>query len=242
MKKGSIPEKITIISSGEMSVLGSEVKVIPAYVADSLSKNSIESGRNWAKYSRRYNTSSAGDLKEEERDNIPFSNLIITGLDYRGEGGRAYKVKTSDNYYFDFREDVLIDVIKNSEIIKGEIKGEFIWGKVGSQMKIVKVGSGLYDGLVRGTEKSKLNPIKSNNLKVGGLYESKSGLKSIFLGFISTISIYRTPSYYGVSSDNVTYYVKKIPKIMLWFKYNSWYKDTPLKKINDILFEDSGFF
>jgi hypothetical protein len=164
------------------------------------------------------------------KENAPLSGLKVIGLEHRSEGGRAYKVLTPEGFYFDLREDVLLDTIL-SEGIKpgGVLGGEYRWAKVSSEMKLVRVGSTLYSALLEASERSILASIPKNKFEVGKIYESKSGERSIFLGFISTESWSlewpnRRTSVLGSFMPNINPKLlsKKHNRHMLWFEVPYW--------------------
>lgn len=110
--------------------------------------------------------------KTEETDNVPLKNVQILSLEKRSEGGRAYKVLIG-NRVFDLREDVLLDVLLNAKVENGLIDAEFIWCRVGSQMKLVRVGSELHKQM---EESVKLTAELSTpkELVYGGIYRTKT--------------------------------------------------------------------
>ena len=125
---GSIPEKITMVSGPKQIIKvdwndfvyedSKEEKtqeVWPAWICDSTKTETIEKARSWAqsKYNNYQSEKVPDDKKvitEENLPNEPFTGIKVVGLEYRGEGGRAYKVILPNGYYFDLREDVLLDL------------------------------------------------------------------------------------------------------------------------------------
>ncbi len=146
------------------------------YVSDATNKKTLESGKDWQK---SYNKDIGdGTLS---RPNDPFKVKIVN-LEFRGHGGRAYKVITPDNLYFDLREDVLLDVIRNCDIIDGTPTCEFIWARVGSEMKLVRVGSILHNRLIESTKTLYTKDLKISELKPGDVCEGRTGSKHILIG------------------------------------------------------------
>jgi len=197
MKTGNIPEKLKffIRPAEEVKwcwddVEGGEIsnKVYPCYVSDAENKKTCETGLSWAQQARYdYKTKDRIALKYQtlEIDNKPFKNLRIITLEIRDKGGRAYKVCADigdrTNLYFDLREDCLLDSIFKTGIqINGLLPGEFIFARVGAQMKPVRVGSYLYDKMVEATKYDETKPIE--DLVVGGIYKNKRGDEAVFLG------------------------------------------------------------
>lgn len=194
---GHIPKSIIYVHGAEKTIkvcwddlsekhLVSKV-VIPCFPVDKDSSTSLNTAREWAGFSN-----GQGSIKEIERDNDPFS-VSICSMEKRERGGRAYKVITDDGFYFDLREDVLLDVLLNSQVKGGRIECQFIWGKLGSQMKLVRVGSELHKALSQAGERKVTRKIKPADLKLGGIYSNVKGERFLILGWVSTIEFSYTP-------------------------------------------------
>ena len=71
------------------------------------------------------------------RPNKPINGLVLTDIDMRMEGGRAYKViNPADNSLFDIREDQMLQAILKYGIQPGGlIGGEWVWGYNHVQIK-----------------------------------------------------------------------------------------------------------
>lgn len=249
IKNGCIPKNITIFSNGKSKPyrwwedLGSEEvdqMVIKAFAVDSSSKDMLETARRWAENIRDYNKESGtyvkrNELKVEELENKPFTGVKILGLEHRGNGGRAYKVITPGDYYFDLREEVLLDTLINEGVAKGgELQGSFVWGKVGSQMKLVRVDSKLYNELSDAGDRRSMKKVGAKELKVGRVYESKAGKKAIFLGWVSTIKIIGSQicnnanyHYSAQYSYSYSFNTKEMNKCMLWFNLYGYGNKKP---------------
>ncbi len=96
---------------------------------------------SWIKYSP-YNwyPSSVGSPQPIQpiiRPNKPMTGLVLTDIDVRMEGGRAYKViNPADNSLFDIREDQMLQAILKYGIQPGGlIGGEWVWGYNHVQIK-----------------------------------------------------------------------------------------------------------
>jgi hypothetical protein len=212
-------------------------EVIPAFVADSDNEKTINTGMSWAKNRcTRWNsvTNKAemiGTVQKVNLENKPISNIRVIGLEIRGQGGRAYKVITPDGFYFDLREDVLLDTMLTKGILPGGfLSGEYLWGRVGTEMKLIRVGSELYTALLEAGERTVLSYIPKNKLEVGAIYESKQGERGIFLGYITTESWrLEWPNgqsalghYYLKTNQKPKLVAKKLNRHMLWFDVSHW--------------------
>lgn len=226
MIQGSIPEKIVIVAGKQRQVESvwdeaglSEAAdietVTPAFPVEAGNAKVMETARRWAK---GYDNN---PVTEDERDNKPFGDIRIVTLEVRREGGRAWKVVTPDNYYFDMREDVLMDTLIQEGCKPGGIlKGKFVFGRVGSQMKIIRVGSRLHKALVESGQRSKKKVVNPTDFEVGGVYANKAGKVFAFLGWYATIDVSFTRSYTSGYNYSRTFVdigkFTKHKKVMLW--------------------------
>lgn len=234
MFSGNIPESITVIAKEPQEIrwrfddlepeegeVNAAVVVTPAFATDSSNEKTIETGRQWAKGRGKQQ-----EVRETTSPNEPFADLQIVNLEHRAQGGRAWKVITKDGYYFDLREDILLEALYACGIDKGGVlKGQYIWGKVGSQMKIVRVGSQLHERLLEATRRGKIKKVGIKNFEIGGVYETKAGIKFIFLGWVHTVEFDCKSKYgYGGLRTVEDWTKKEISKTGLFFEVNSYEK------------------
>ena len=241
ISSGGIPSNIIIVSSAKFKIPvdqwedaseGDTIEAIPAFVVDADSGTSLATAKKWAimkhkRLSGDYNIKDE-DVKimEDRRKNVPISGLRIVGLEKRAEGGRAYKVITQDGYYFDMREDVILDImLKNGIDPGGRLRGDFVWGKNGSQIKLVRVGSDLYDAMQECTNRKSLPAITPKDFQVGGVYAGYYGKTTIFLGDVKTVTVH----------NNTSQYVYSKSKYMLFYDINVFTDDFSGKNIIDEL-------
>lgn len=247
--KGSIPDEIAILSSIQRPVYqgweegiaienGQQVIVTPAFISDASNPRTIASAITWAENARRYYDEKtrqqivkSDPVKKEVKKNLPFRDMRVVTLEYRGNGGRAYKVITPDNYYFDLREDVLVEaMLKEGVRAGGYVNGEFIWARVNTSMKIVRIGSELHEALVSANEKRTLTKIANKEFVPGGVYETKSNERYIFIGWVDSTEY---PYTYSKAWMNASMFTRAgsstVPSLdvsrvevrnkMLWFRY-----------------------
>jgi hypothetical protein len=135
-------------------------------------------------------------------ENKPLTNVRVASLEYRGNGGRAYKVIVNDLYYVDMREDVILDTMITCGIEKGALlKGEYVWTKYGAQMKLIRVGSQEYNNISKNPIPSEMKEIKAGDIEIGGVYESKSGNIEMYLGAFWT--------YNFLQDEKIGYFVSR---------------------------------
>ena len=206
---GSIPEKITYVFSDQQEVaVGCEwdiswydnededapktvkQKVTPAFPVDSKDDKTMKRAIDWATQDGWDYTTNKRKVKKhdtKEVKNHPLSNVKVLSLEERGNGGRAYKALI-DNFYVDLREDVLMDTLIQAGVEPGGLlKGEYVWAKMGSQMKLVRVGSELHRLIVEFDSKKDIKPVGKGDLEIGGVYQDRKKNKAIFVGYVNTV-------------------------------------------------------
>jgi hypothetical protein len=83
------------------------------------------------------------------------------------------------------RECVLLDTLVHCGCeADGTLGGEFVWAVVGSQMKLVRVGSQLHVDMDIGSKRRVMKKIGSDDLEVGGIYRNKAGKLGMFCGWV----------------------------------------------------------
>lgn len=175
------------------NLLGDEIRVTDAFFYNPDSKTSPKTALEWARhggYWAGYKQVSESELSPEVRDNDPFEATIID-LDYRGRGGRAYKVIDRDNMCFDLREDQIIEIFKHAGVAAGGlVLGRFVWISDVGGIKLVLVGSAAYKKALEddrrlseadGKRTLGLTPTPGT-LVPGHVYIKKDGSKHVFIG------------------------------------------------------------
>lgn len=162
---------------------GVDVNVKPAFPYDPNSESSSQTALKWSRQKSRYDI--PNDKIEPEiifRLNDPIE-LTILSLEFRGNGGRAYRVIDSNKYLFDLREDQLVEAITQCGISAGgKINGTFVWGKLASTTRLMLVGGKLHTEMLELTEAIKNNSISPSKLKPNSIYETPSGIWRTFIG------------------------------------------------------------
>lgn len=164
-----------------------------------------------------------------DKPNDPINELEVVSLERRAEGGRAWKVLIDGTYYVDLREDVLLDCLRHGPgVKKGMLKGPFVWCGVGTQMKLVRVGSTLYGVVLAASKRKAAKDVKK--FEVGGVYENRKGEQSVYLGQVDTE--YAVDVNYEENMKR-SYYQTKLPvcyrvveerNVQLWCDIPSYHK------------------
>jgi len=146
------PEKLLYVSRPEITVtnhFGQAWKrqdqektsrdVFPTFVVDAENPKTRATAIAWAE--RRYYNDPIVTPRIVEVPNAPLTSVELVTLEYRGEGGRAWKVIVEGSYYVDLREDTLLDVLLyGAGHEQGIIYGPFIWACIGSSIKLITFG------------------------------------------------------------------------------------------------------
>ncbi len=178
---GNISENIVVIHKLPIAITnnnGIKESVKPALFIDSDSYLIINTAIKWA----------GQNYQKLVIKNKPMVDLRIVAKESKNGGPSIYKVVDTDGYYFDLHDDVLMECIMDDGIKpSGILTGAYIWAKLGSSMKIVKVGSSIYNALTRSTNRKKLPKIDNKDLKAGNVYMTRSGRRYIYMGHVNTI-------------------------------------------------------
>lgn len=191
---GSIPKEVTYVYQsliscrigGDDTLNKKEVKLHPTFPVETGNKKSLETAVKWA---TSYNQNK---YSTENIDNSSIKNVKVISLEHRGQGGRAYKIQI-DKFLFDLREDVLVDIMLEVGIQPGGIlNGEYTWAKIGSQTKLIRIGSDLHKMILNYKDVKETKPISKNNLEIGGVYQDRQKYDYVFLGHINTTALKAT--------------------------------------------------
>lgn len=219
---GSIPNKITYISS--LQVI--ESKYHPSgheVVLDSIvvkhAKHIIEP------------TSSCVPKIYHDLDNSPITNIRIVGIEKRTKS--VWKVVTPYGHMVDIDEDIILESILSDGCENGWLNSQYIFAQVHSNIKLIKVGSPLYETILESNNIHHSKAIKFKNLELGGIYKDKSHAIYVYLGVVSTVKSNRE----YVLPDKLTYTLSVHNNQMLWLVIT----DTNLDINKNYIFNSSYF-
>lgn len=141
-----IPKNILYICKEPVFNKKLNISLIPAFVTDPTNQKTVQTGIEWAKIwdyaSNNYINQNPKQIIEQ---NNSTQNIKIIDMVYRS-GHTTYKVIIKE-FYVDFREDVMMDCLLHEGCIGGILQSQFVWARIGSQMKLIRVGSELYKSL-----------------------------------------------------------------------------------------------
>lgn len=185
--------------------------VEPTYFFDKASQNAQGSAESWA-------SARGTPVKAKFRPNTPMKNLYIDNIEFRDQGGRAYKVINMDDMtYFDVREDQMIQcILRHGIAAGGKMGGEWVFAMHGSQCKVMLTDDKEYmDAVAR----SVLPVVKvtPKNYKFGEIYTNKSQKEEfIYVGLLPRKQDGTWVSTNGLSqySYGAQGYMQKNPDVM----------------------------
>jgi len=180
------------------NIVDEKIEVRDTFPYNPESKTAPETAKRWAGSS--YYDKEKYEPEVIVRDNEPFS-ITITDLHVRSKGGRAYKVIDKEMRRFDLREDQVLEVMKLVGIQPmGVVPGTFVWGILGSQVRLVLLNGELHKSMVEGANDKKkfeanaaagLHPTE-NTLVPGHIYRKKDKSLHAFLGKVKRTGIEKT--------------------------------------------------
>ena len=231
MSKGYLPKKVVYVCMKEDTVDvfdsdDSETQKIASYTITPTwpveEGKSLDSAIRWTGMTKP---------KMITLENDPVKSVRVINLETRGNGGRAYKVLVNEQFYVDMREDVILDTMISFGIDKGAIlKGQYVWGKSGNSLKLVRVGSSQHSELMEGTDRSLMPFLDAKTIEIGGIYEMKSGAIEIYLGHWQTYELLYDSDYSRYSSIRKNERLRKT-KIHVSLEWHN-YVNPKVEKLN----------
>lgn len=187
---GSIPSFLRMFIAKESSAPSqfdgveyerSSIKVNPVMIVDEEVPKTHDTAKHWLDCRK---------LKIVEKvPNVPITGITVHSLEHRGNGGRAYKVifthpcEPELQLLADLREVELIDAMFETGIaIGGILPGAYVFARVSSQMKLIRVGSPVHTSLLVTVSRKKDGPLKKSELVVNHIYSTLGGDVRIYLG------------------------------------------------------------
>lgn len=260
MKIGKIPKNIKIYLAPKTKIrfrwsdvqfedeAAADVSAHPAFVTDADNAKTQITAERWT---QNHNSSwgkcdKTGRMIHKKnqvntilKENTPLSNVRIVDLDIRGKGGRAYRALVDETYLVDMREDVMLDTMINVGMgVNATLPGEYVFAQIGSEMKLIRVGSKLHELMVESTEFGKRENI--DTLIPGHIYSSKTKTV-LYLGEVWYTPIrhdYIARSYWGGGDGGYSKpIVQPSCKRHLYIRVSSISKD-----LNTILGEKTTYY
>lgn len=243
---GYIPSEVLWVYSGPKKATNhwdqvekgsfSPATVIPVSVAIPDDENSLAFARDYAtrlSYDFNDRTKKVAEIKEVLMENKPTTGFKFFGLgtrytDNKPVGRVTYPNfdKTQPDLYFDLWQDILVDLLRTEGVDpNGFIRGSYVWGRINSEVRLIRVGSELYEALIESGERVILASIPKAKLVPGRVYENKQGNVAVFLGLVDTKELGLTwpngksswYNHYYNTKQKPTVFKKDSKKMLLWY-------------------------
>lgn len=154
-------KRVTIIESAYKNASDNNGNEIPkAYIADASDKKQLATGRQWAK-TRTYNYETQQYVekegKEYEFENEGFTLELSSSPSGSWRGGKlsfCMCIIRKDGYTWQtgISSDLLINLLKQSDCIKGVVQGNIAFARKDGQVGMVLVGSKSYEEALKDAE------------------------------------------------------------------------------------------
>jgi hypothetical protein len=234
---GSIPEKITYTFAEEKDIiigclwdhnyynLSDKPKTVTekaliTFASDASDLKMLKKAKEVAEFA--YHNQPKKTAQSITVDNTPITNVRLLSLDlYSNKNIKNYKA-IIDKYCIEIGDDVVTDTLLKVGIGAGGIlQGEYLWTKIGTKMKLVRIGSELHRMIVEFDSKKGIRSVRKNNLEIGGIYQTRKKAKAIFLGLVNTTEYSCAGDIYSANyKPSFEYNKTEESKMMLFFNYN----------------------
>jgi len=171
-----VPNEVTIENDGYKFTNAKEEKVTVrrCYVADSRNSSAMATGKSFI--GNVEGTTVATKPNEE----IAYVQLINTTGGYTRK--HIWHVLIDDTYCVEMFDSTLLDAVRNSRAADGKLYGPFIWARTTGGLRLIRVGSRIYNDLVAHTARIKTRAVRRANLIPGNIYEAENGHLFVFIG------------------------------------------------------------
>lgn len=232
---GTIPEKITYYcSEPRLQIAGAawgfdylyknkhkKEIVTPAAIADPLDNRTVNLAKRnaYPLLTKANNVQANCTTVQNSPIRIKFYSMSNAGF-YGGSNQIKVLIdnfeldinnKKLHNLYVNLDNDVLLDLLLNCKVTNGIVDADFIWANTQSKLRLVRIGSELYNSLLDFQKKQNLSLIKKNKFEVGGVYQTKNKMRGIFLGYVDTVAFKSSHE-----KSKFLFSTKKINKAMLF--------------------------
>jgi len=170
------PEKTTISTEGYRYRRGEEEEVTVrfSYVGDTRNSGTQKTGQAFI------NNVEGSTVATKPNEPIQYVRLINVSGGYSRK--HMWHVLIDDTYFVEMTDSTLMDAVQHSRAQDGKLYGPFIWARVSSGLRLIRIGGRIYNDLVQQTERIKTKAIRRNDLVVGNRYQAENGSFCVFLG------------------------------------------------------------
>lgn len=178
-------DKVSYVIADKKEIETHSCECYSTYVHDASSKN--------CKHSVESFTNKVGNTHNVICDNVPFRvRLLCVNAD-----NTVSVVSSEKSYLLTLEIDQFVAAVINDGVQPGgEFNSEFVWGINSNKIQLVAVGSDLHKDMCKNTEDLKrsltVTKVKPSDLRVGNIYNTKSGEQRLYLGKVLETSNQKT--------------------------------------------------
>lgn len=231
-------KKVTIIEHADYPnepVKEGEEQIKKVYVADASDKKQLQTGRNWAEaYEYDPITKERKTIpgKEYTFENKGFTLCLSDSPGSSWQGGKlsfCMCIIKKDGHVWQtgIASDLLINLLKQSDCLKGEVQGEICFARNNGKLGMVRVGTESYNNAIMDDQiRKKIS--KTKKAKLG--YEHRSLTQS---------NVWLCDVYNWIEKEDM--YVTKIGN-RYWGRVDHWFQKIKLadkSKLEHVYVEDS---
>lgn len=182
------------------------------------------------------------NVQQVEVENVPMSGLRVVTVEST-DGTMGYKVMTPNGYLVNICNDVLLEAMTKVGIEPGGIlAGEYLWGLVESTIKLVRIDSELFEALLDAGDRHVMSTIPKNSLTPGMIYETKTGERGLFLGWVNSTAwalLWQDKKgeytcQYRIEGAVPKLFAKPLRRSMLWFDVGQLIERSTIKPIETL--------
>ena len=150
--------------------------------------------------------------KDDEQYKI-YSNKPVE-IKFLGYYNKKAMVLIDNKFVHSISFDVLLNSLTKKPLgVNGKLPGKYVFAIINKKYTPVIYKSELYYKILK---LQNVNSIPNNDLKVGGIYKTKSQNIAIFLGFATTEFAQKANKNLGTNFSNISFKQEKL--VTLWYK------------------------
>ena len=218
------PEETVVSTEGYNYVYekAEKVTVRRSYVGDTRNSGTKQTGQNFI------GATEGSTVATKPNEPIQYVQLINSSGGYRRN--HAWHVLIDETYFVEMTDGTLMEAVQHGRAQDGKLYGPFIWARVSSGLRLIRVGSKIYKDLIAQTERIKSKAIRRTELVVGNIYQAENGSFGIFLGDVDYEEFENTApqptyDYYTRASQPKPagrYKIKEFKRRQLWLSCNDY--------------------
>jgi hypothetical protein len=231
ISNAKIPDKIIYVDYGVIPAFAGH-KMTPdgSYYVDQSVCEVFEyiDEANKIKIINNANQKYAKPIKIEVIDNTAINNVKLDC-----NNPHSIRCSVGGTYNVPFTKLSLLEAMKKSCTRRGgKIIGDFIWIKIDSELKLIRIGSDVHSAAISAISRRNNKKISNKELVPGSIYESSSGRKYLFVDFVD-VKIFQWKSSKPLNELEENLIVSKKSKKLFFIDMKLFKEDKKLFKENN---------